>query len=204
MATIIDKLRTLFCCAEEVNADLWQAGIDSAYMSVEELTEYVTKKCGVTISFKAVDAETARVFGFITRYKGGDAVIYIGKNIPDRFKPAVATKELCQILLDTEEDWRTDGIDTLERLVVPNIEVDAPENIAVRSEQLAERLSWELLYPIELRRRDLNEIAENKASMPEVAARVRLPLQIVALLLSAPYMEWCNRWWLAIAKRRAA
>jgi hypothetical protein len=165
-------------------------------MSVDEFKDYVSQKCGVSITLRTVDAETGHVYGFVERYDDGkSAIINIVKNIPDRFKPAVATKELCQILFDVREDWQTNAGDTLARLVIPNTEPDAPENIAVRSENLAEQLSWELLYPIELRRADLEKIAEKTLTIAGVAARVRLPVQIVSLLLSAPYMEWCGKWW---------
>ncbi|HEY3694200.1 hypothetical protein [Phenylobacterium sp.] len=201
MTTIIEKLHDLFRCARSLNEALWDSGIDSTHMSLRQLADHVTKLCGVVVEFKQVDVETDHIFGHIEVYDDGKrAIVYVVKNISERFKHAVIAKELCQLLLDKAEDWQPDGKDTLQKLVVPIVEIDAQENIAVRSEQLAERLSWELLYPIELRRKD---IAEGQ-SHEQIAGRVRLPVQIVGILLSASYMSWCQRWWDAIWVEREA
>ncbi len=201
MTTIVEKLYVLFRCARSLNEALWESAIDSTHMSLKELADHVTKLCGVEVEFRQVDVETDHIFGHIEVYDNGKrAVIYVVKNISDRFKHAVIAKELCQLLLDNQEDWQPDGKDTLQKLVVPIVEIDAAENVAVRSEQLAERLSWELLYPLELRRKDLDE----GQSHEQIAGRVRLPVQIVAILLSSSYMAWCQRWWDVIAAEREA
>lgn len=196
--TMIKRLYQLFRCARDLNEELWRSGIDSSAMSLKQLAEHVTKLCDVEIEFKQVDVENVIILGHIERYgeDGKKAIIYVVKNISDRFKHAVIAKELCQLLLDTSEDWQPDGEDTLQKLVVPTLEIDSAENVAIRSERLAERLSWELLYPIELRRNDL----ANAVAHELIATRVRLPIQIVGLLLSKAYMSWCNKWWEAIVE----
>jgi len=192
MTSLHNKLLKLFRIAAKLNESLWGAGIDSASMSPKQLAEHVTGIAGIELEYYAVDVENDHVFGFIEIYElGKKAKIYISKNISDRFKHAVIAKELCQPLIDTPDDWQTDGIDTLQKLLGQTIEIDAPEYIAYRSEALAERLSWELLYPFELRTKDLAD----GTPFEVIAARVRLPLQIVELLLSPGDVAWCRRWW---------
>ncbi|THD61069.1 hypothetical protein [Phenylobacterium sp.] len=197
MATIFEKLRVVFSCAERLNTAIWMDGRAPEYLSIAELADYVTNLTGVTITFKQVDAETDHIWGWLERYgpEGKQATIYIVKNIPERAKPAVAAKELCQLLLDEHEDWQPDGQDTLERLVTPQVELDTPDNLAVRSEVMAERLSYEILYPVELRRKHVEDIAQGAKAVPEIAAVVRLTVTTVEMLLADNYMRWATRWW---------
>lgn len=202
MATIFDKLRIVFRCAERLNTAIWTDGRAPEYLSIDELTEYVEKLTGVSVTFKQVDAEAEHIWGWLERYDsdGKRAVIYIVKNIPDRAKPAVGAKELCQLLLDQHEDWQPDGQDTLERLVTPQVELDTPDNLAVRSEVMAERLSYEILYPLELRRSHLAAISKGVTTVAEIATLVRLPVTTVEMLLADNYMRWSHRWWEVISE----
>ncbi len=193
MATTHEKLFKMFEAARRLNEALWLSAIDSTYMSVEELAECITKEFGVEISFYYVDVENEHVYAHIERYDNGKTCrIYVVKNIPERFKHPVIAKELCQIVLDDESDWQPDGKDTLQRFAMgAPMEWDAAENAGYRSDILAERLSWELLYPLEMRRKDI----ETKIPHDIIAQRVRLPVQIVDPLLTPAYMSWCESWW---------
>lgn len=192
-----DKLRAAFEAAEEINASLWGAAIDSQYLSVDEFHDHVRDKFGVDVKIKVVDVETTHVFGFIERYKDGSATIYIVKNIPPRWKRLVGTKELCQVVIDRREDFSADGQDTLRRLFTSavSIDLDSPENVALLSEYVAEVVAWELLYPHEARRKDKAEIEAERLTLGDVASRLRLPVDIVASILSEPYLGMCDKYW---------
>lgn len=205
MTTIVEKLRAAFTAADKLNEALWHSGIESAYMSVEEFAEHATKVCGVEINFKLVDVDTEHVYGHIERYdEGKRATIYIVKNISPRWKRVVGTKEICHIVLDAAEDMSVNGADTLERLVLPLIEHDAPENAAVRSENLAEICAWELLYPHEFRKRDIKRLDANETNLEALSHDYRIPAQITEMLLSPAYIQWCDRWWDYIFQERTA
>ncbi len=207
METIRDKLAQVFRAAELLNENLWLDCIDSSAMSVDEFAEHVERTYGVKVDFFSLDVEVEHVYGFIERYgEGGrQARIFIAKNIGVRWMRLVGTKELCQVVLDKLADFRTDGEDTLQRLVTPIADLDAEENVAVRSEQAAVYLAWELLYPHELRKVDLKKLEANEVQLSELAVQYGIPLSVVEIVLSKPYMEFADKWWeYTLAQRQAA
>ncbi len=201
MTSLNEKLYKLFRCAAELTEALWHSAIDPAHVSPKQLADHVSALCGVQFEYAGVDVETDHIFGHIERYEDGKtAKIYVVTNSPERYHVPIIAKELCQILLDSKEDWKWDGSDTLQRLAGQIIEYDAPENVAVRSEELAERLSWEILYPYELR---LTDLAEG-LSVEAIATKRRLPILIVELVLAPSDLAWCKRWWDVINGEREA
>ncbi len=199
-----DKLLAVFLAADRLNESFFMEGDSPYHLSVQLLVEHVQKAFGVTITFGLLDLETEHVFGFIERYgeEGKEAKVYIVKNITPRFKRLVGTKEISQIILDTPDDWRTDGKDTLERICSPIFDIDLPENVAVRSEAYAEVLSWELLYPFELRKTDLENVLKKATTFSDLAAKYGVPTHVIEQALSKPYMDLCGRYWDHIAKSR--
>lgn len=115
------------------------------------------------------------------------------KNWTPRQKRLVAVKELCHIAIDTEEDFSTAAIDTLERMLSPGLDKDAPENLAFRSGILAELVAWELLYPFENRAGDKDAIQEGTESVANIAKRYQIPEDVVEMVLRTPYMEMCHK-----------
>jgi hypothetical protein len=192
-----DKLKAAFEAAEQINASLWHSAVDPQYMSVDEFHEHVTEHHGVAATIKVVDVETEHVFGFIERYNDGTTTIYIVKNLSLRWKRVVGTKELCQIVVDRQEDFSPDGQDTIQRLFASAVAIDlyAPENAALLSEYVAEVVAWELLYPHELRRADKARIDAGEITIADVATRLRLPSDIVSVVLSPPYLALCDKYW---------
>lgn len=206
MASSRDKTLAIFGAAEKLNAALWHCGVDPAFMSVDQLHQLVEENWKVSVSFELVDVETDHVRGFIERYDAGCvAKIYIVKNMTPREKRLVGTKELCQVVLDQEPDWNTDGQDTLSRLVSTVVDFDAPENAAIRSEMAAQILAQELLYPHELRRADLAALEAGTVTLEELAGRYKIPVDAVEEVLAPSYLADCDRYWAATyAARRAA
>jgi hypothetical protein len=200
-------LLALFTAAAEINAALWADCIDSGAMSVDEFKDFVSQRLGYDIQFKLVDVETETEFvhGHIERYDGEHrAIIYIVKTVDRRQRRQVGVKELCQLVLDIEEDWSTAGEDTLSRLATPQVEIGSPDNIAYRSEYLAEILSWELLYPHELRKVDRPKLDAGEVSIEEIGHKRGVPNDTVAILLARNYLDWCDQWWALVVKRLQA
>ncbi len=207
MASIRDKIVLAFQAAEKINSALWGDGIDGSYASIEELLDHVQAHFDVKVTIYAVDVEAWFIFGFIERFsEGREATIWLVKNIGSRWLRAVGTKELCQLVLDMPEDWSTNGLDTLRRLATSTlmVELDAPENIAVRSEYLAEIVSWEILYPHEFRRRDAQALADGRTTRAALANRYKLPEELVEEILSPPYIDFCEKYWREVARLKVS
>lgn len=201
MATTSEKLLAAFTAARDLNLELWQKVIDPASMSIDDLHAVIEAKYNVRIALQTIDVEMDNVWGFIERYDHGRrADIYIVKNIPERWKRAVAAKELCHVVLDFEDDWNKDGLDTLQRLGSILLEPDAPENAAVRSEQIAEICAWELLYPHEFRGNDKAELDGGVTTIAALAARYQLPEEIIEEILTPPYLRSCDKYWRMVSQ----
>lgn len=191
-----DKLEVVFECARKINNALWMSGIDSQYVRIDQLRAHIAETYGVEIDLEVVDVENDHVLGFIERYEGGRrARVYLVKNMGPRQKRLVATKELCHIAIDSEEDFSTDAMDTLERMVTFGLDQDAPENAAVRSEVLAELVAWELLYPHENRRADKDGVLRGDIQLSTLAQRYQIPEHAIEMILRAPYLEMCDKYW---------
>ncbi len=191
-----DKLVLVFEVARKINEALWLGCVDSRHMSIDELQDHISETFDVKIDLALVDVENDHVLGFIERYDGGRrARVYLVKNISPRQKRLVAVKELCHVAIDLDEDFSTDAIDTLERMVTVGLDPDAPENLAVRSEHLAEMVAWELLYPYEHREEDKNAIAAGTETVASLAQRYQIPEDVIEMVLRAPYMEMCKKYW---------
>lgn len=191
-----DKLALVFEVAKKINHALWMGGVDSQFMSVDELLEHISATYDVQIDLAVVDVENDHVLGFIERYEGGRrARVYLVKNMGPRQKRLVAVKELCHVAIDIQEDFSTDALDTLERMVTVGFDPDAPENAAVRSERLAEMVAWELLYPHENRRADRDALTRHEITIGSLAQRYQVPEHVVEMVLRSPYLDMCDKYW---------
>lgn len=196
MATFTDKLVAGFEHARRINEALWLDGADSQNASIDELHEIVQRTYDINIEFIVLPIETEHVYGMIHRYAGGSAKIYLVESVPDRWKRLVGAKELCHVVIDTQDDFTTNGEDTLQRLVaLRGVDLNAPENAGLRSEHVAEIVAWELLYPHELRAAEVVKCKGNPPALASLAARLQLPEQVLSFIHSAPYMEMCDKVW---------
>lgn len=190
-----EKLLLAFEVARTINEALWMSGVDPQYVRVDQLQNHIAETWGVRIELYVVDVENDHVLGFIERYDDGKAKVYLVKTIGNRQKRLVAVKELCHVAIDVQEDFSIDAIDTLERMVTFGLDIDAPENLALRSETLAEMVSWELLYPHEYRRRDKEALAQGTTTLALLAQKYQIPENTIALVLRGPYLDMCDQYW---------
>ena len=69
----------------------------------------------------------------------------------------------------------------------------------------AQVLAQELLYPHELRRKDLADLNAKAVTLEDLAGRYKIPVDSVEEILAPPYLADCDRYWAAVyAERRAA
>lgn len=204
MVTFSDKVYAAFELARELDEMLWMSGTGATfpYLSVDQFRDLVADRTAVAIRLRTIDVETKAVYGFIERWEeaGNKACIYIVKNIPPRWKRFVGVKELCHLVLDNKDDWSPDGADTLQRLTftVGITDIDALENRAFRSENVAEMAAIELLYPHEDRRQHVADILAKKTDVPTIAAKYRLPEVIIQMVLTPAYLSMCDKYWKAV------
>ena len=210
MNPIQEKLTAVFRAAAKINENLWLdgPGIDSIAMSVDEFKEHIEGTYGVQVQFFELDVDDVdHVYGFIERYgdNGEIARVYIAKSIGPRWVRFVGIKELCQIVLDTPGlDFQPDGEDTLQRLVAPAPDINTGENVALRSELVAQYLAFEISYPHDLRLKDLKRLETKEVTVAELGVHYKIPNHVVEAVLSKPYIEFAQRWWDFILKPAAA
>ena len=201
MLTISQKIEAGFELARQITEAACMKGVDPEKLSIDELRDHISEMFEVEIDMKLLDVEVEAVYGFIMRYENGKrACVYIAKNIPPRWKRLVGVKELCHVVVDVEEDWNPNGLDTLQRLMTWTIDMDAEENLAVRSEHIAEMVALELIYPLENRRADI--AAGEKTD--QIAAKYKLPETIVQMVVSPAYIKSCDKYWRAVDAARQA
>lgn len=199
MVSVTEKIQSGFELARRLHEALWMRAVDPQYLSVDELRDVISEMFDVDIKLKTLDVEASTVLGFIERWEGGrKACVYIVKNIGIRWKRLVAVKELCHVGIDIEEDWNPDGLDTLQRLMTNPPDIDAVENLAFRSEHIAEMVGIELLYPFENRRGDIEALQRGETRTDILAARYRLPEGVIQMVLSPVYMAMCGKYWAAV------
>ncbi|MEH6699389.1 MAG: hypothetical protein V7672_11860 [Brevundimonas sp.] len=205
MATIAEKIQSGFELARQINEAVWMDGRDSQQLSVDELCDYVGQEFSVNITIQVLDVETKAVLGFIMRYEEGRrACVYIVKNTPIRWKRLVGVKELCHVVVDTEEDFNPNGVDTLQRMMSLVADMDAIENLALRSEHIAEMVALELIYPHEDRRAHMDAIGRGEATFADIGTRYRLPEIIIQMILTPAYLAMCDKYWRAVDEARRA
>lgn len=201
MLTIAQKIEAGFELARQITEAAWMKGVDPEKLSIDELRDHISEMFDVEIEVKLLDVEVKAVYGFIMRYEGGKrACVYIAKNIPPRWKRLVGVKELCHVVVDVAEDWNPNGVDTLQRLMTWTVDLDAAENLAVRSEHIAEMVALELIYPLESRRDDIT----NGEKTDQIAAKYKLPENVVQMVLQPAYLASCDKYWRAVDDARRA
>ena len=197
MSGFTERLLAVFLAVDKVCEALFNEGRDGAAVPVHELIPYVAQTFGEDITFELVAVSNEHLLGQIKRFEGNRSVIYLVDK-GSIWITTVACKETCHIVLDQPgRDFQKDAEDTLERLGTTFLEYDAPENFAIHSEDCAEIMMWELLYPHEHRRKDLQAIRDDASplTLAHVSAKYRLPESVITDILSEPYLAMCDRYW---------
>lgn len=165
-------------------------------LSVEDVFAIVRQMYQIEIVKQGVPFEARHTRGMLLRFRH-KALIYVRHDLDDDMKRFTAVKELCHVILDEEEDWSVDGVNTIEQLQ-NDLHLngnDAKAKMAASTSQaelLAELAALELLYPIECRRADQqrqNFVAER------AAYEHGIPVSMVERSISENYREAADRLW---------
>jgi hypothetical protein len=192
-----------------LNAALWECeeAIASEFMSVKQFKGIVEAQLGVKISMNRLKVHGDHVRGAIEMIPGQPIGVYVVANLSPFDERWVEIKELCQAYLDVLEDYSMKGRDTLSRLDA-NFQLgssqDRAEHRAYFSELLAYALAGELLYPIDLRRKDLKRLENGETSIDAIADRLNVPRMLVDRLLNPAAHAWWEEGYQLFLDQQAA
>jgi Zn-dependent peptidase ImmA (M78 family) len=198
MATLHVQLFQSFDRARLVNEIYWnhtEGDEAGRRVSIENLRKSVEKIIGIPVKKTSVDFEGNYIRGFMERYD--DRVeIYVIERQTEQWQRFTFVKELCHALCDGEDEWESDGVETLKDLVrLTDLDDATP---AMRSERFAEIIALELLYPFEFRAGD--KTAKTPATV--LAEEFGLPARWIEHALSDAYVDACSIMWGLLKKQQ--
>lgn len=166
------------------------ATLEELPVSVDILRDIIAARSELnTIAVREVDVETSNLLGQIRFYyptptgihineSPTSAVITVKEDLNFCWKRFVICKELCHCLIDNDGERVTteDGLMTLLEGLASKINLEK-EGGPLHSEQLAEILALELLYPMKFRRSHIEGFRKGKITAHNLALRYRIPAQ---------------------------
>jgi Zn-dependent peptidase ImmA (M78 family) len=199
----IVKVIDAFAKAKAVNHYYWMHTdgdeATNGVVSVENIQKIISLMTGVEIFKEEVDVASDFHRALIERYDGGKkAYIYVMAAERDDWKRFATVKELCHALIDAGEDFQPDPCVTIHGVKDGAALFDEGSIPEKDSENLAEIIAMELLYPLELRRADREEMRRG-ATLDDVARQRRVPPKYISLGTSDPWLEFCETVWRALA-----
>lgn len=196
MSEYLLKLLDAFYQAKRVDHYYWMhTDGDTGQISVENIQKIVGWLTGVDIEKLEVEVDSEFHRAFIERFDFGKTCkIYVIASETVPWKRFAAVKELCHILIDGEDHFQPDPAQTIVGLKVASGIFDEQGTPEAQSEQLAETIALELVYPLEFRRADLEKIG--KGVSPEAISELRaIPVNHVHRALQPEMFELCEFIW---------
>jgi hypothetical protein len=203
------KFIQAFYAAKRVNHYYWlhtegdgEGGNDSL-ISIENIQKIIELMTGFSISKMFLDEDSEFHRAFVERFDGGRVnVIYVLRQDED-WKRFSAVKELCHILIDSEEDFQPNPDATVLALKYDTGLFDEASSPEKDSEHLAEIIALELIYPLEYRRIDRQRLADG-VSLDQIARERVVPKKYVSLGTSDSWFEICQTIWPTLADVKPA
>jgi hypothetical protein len=163
-------------------------------MSIEQLQDIVHADTAVAIEKHEAVFEATYLRGRLERYDGGKrAIIHIRANQEFTWKRFVSAKELVHIKIDGTEHFSPYGDQTLEELIRKGhfgaASLAPPGMEPVQSEVFSEIAALEVLYPVQLRLKDLDELEAKTTTRVQLAHRYGIPRNYAATALDPEYLR---------------
>lgn len=198
MAPFEIRLIQSFDRARLVNEVYWNHTIvtdTGRQISVENLRKAVERIVALPVIPQLVESNAVYFRGNMERY--ADRIeIKIVDGQGEQWTRFTFVKELCHALCDHQDEWTTEGVETLRGLVkAPPLDKSMPA--PMRSERFAELIALELLYPFEFREADVAA----KKPFAELAKEFGIPLRWVESALEPGYIEACGVMWSVLLQR---
>lgn len=169
-------------------------GSGKPVISIDELHQLVEQDTNVRIDKYEVEFEATYLRGRVERYEGGRiAIIHVRANQDIFWKRFVVAKELLHIKIDGDEYFSPYGDQTLEELIRKGhfglASLAPPGQEPTQSEVIAEIAALEVLYPLDCRRNDVQELAAKTTTRIQLAHRYGIPASYAATALDPEYLE---------------
>jgi Zn-dependent peptidase ImmA (M78 family) len=136
-----------------------------------------------------VSFDGEHVRGNVERYNNNRARIFIRQNQSDDEKRLAAVKELSHIMIDEQDDWSTNGVDTIAglltetKLIAENgVGHQNPTN-PLQSETLAYAAAVELMYPYDFRDADIKKLETAETTIAKIALEHDVPAYAIEFAL---------------------
>lgn len=163
-------------------------------ISIDELMDVVSEMSSHKIDGREVVFEASFLRGRIERFNDRTATIDVRSSQDRHLKRLVAAKEAMHLLVDQDDDMSPYGDQTLQTLVDEgHIGVLTSDNDLAsdsQSELIAEIAAREVLWPISLRLRDLNDDDDPTTFVSRMSARYGLPFAVVSSMISGSYAKF--------------
>ena len=150
-------------------------------LNLADLKVAIENLCGMAIEVFEVSFSGDHLRGSTERFSDSTAKIYVRSSQTDEEKRLAVTKELCHILLDCEDDWSTEGVETISGLLretrlarVDGIGEINPSN-QLASEVMAHVVALELLYPDQYHKSDEAKLLAGEKTLQQIAFEHEVP-----------------------------
>jgi IrrE N-terminal-like domain len=135
----------------------------------------------LTIEMRDVSFDADHLRGKVERYSDNRARILVRSRQSDEEKRFATAKELCHLMIDEEDDWSVQGVDTISGLLMEwklqqaNGVGHTHPTDPLQSEILAEIAAVEFMYPAEYRATDIAKLAESSTTIARISLEHELP-----------------------------
>jgi Zn-dependent peptidase ImmA (M78 family) len=179
----MEKLAAVMRKVRVVRAHLHQVchAPQEAVLRIMDLHWAIQDIYELEIEMLEVSFDGEHVRGNVERYSDKRARIFIRAHQPDDEKRLAAVKELSHIMIDEQDDWSTNGVETITglltetRLVAENgVGHENPTN-PLQSETLAYAAAVELMYPYDYRDADIQKLDVSQTTIAKIALEHDVP-----------------------------
>lgn len=176
-------------------------------ISVDIVKEIIQDQCELTsLVCQEVDVDTPNLYGYVKFYypvpesirvdeTPTTAIIRFKKNLNFCWRRFVVCKELCHCLIDDSRDERIAGVDSLKLLLqYLAARIDATKFVykPFASEQWAEIMALEILFPYELRRQYVEKLKDGTITPYNLALRYRIPTEYAEIGMYDSFLDFAR------------
>jgi hypothetical protein len=192
-----DKTLEAFRASARVLADTRLFGGDSSLIpiSIDQFMDCVAEIYPNRIIKRGVNFDATNLRGRIERDVTGDARIDVRQGQLLYWRRLTAVKEHMHLLIDDEDDYSPYGDETLDTLVqegvIGMLVADGDPFTACQTELIAEIAAMEVLWPINLRLKEVNAARETSSTefVKDISDKYRIPAPVVENMLSRSYTK---------------
>lgn len=156
-------------------------------IQIDPLAQIVKDDTGLGIECRKLNLDQpGQIRGRLLRYKD-IAYIEYNSELNTCWTRFVVCKELCHLILDSEEEY-TKSLPSLVEQLIGQSTGEPKEDLA--SERMAEIAALELLFPHDFRRSFIEHFENGRLSLLKIATILRIPQKYAEVCLHRRYVEY--------------